>query len=157
MKLIQALGAVLIAAACGQAPTQQAAAAQETLPPEVVAAMQQEDSDCTALGGELTRADEALKRGDFNGDGSGDYLLDQNHISCSTDMSYFCGSLGCGITAFVSQPDGSYRPGLDLVAPQVSVVRDGDRDAVDVAADDGSIRWSYANGEWTAPGVRTDR
>lgn len=110
------------------------ASAPAGFPPEVEARIAQERAVCADGMGELEPVPlEALEQGEFNADGAPDYVLNHGAFRCTEGGFLYCGSAGCSFTVFVSKPEG----GLELVemgnAQGVTIVRDGDRDVLDLA------------------------
>ncbi|GIX10295.1 hypothetical protein [Elioraea sp.] len=89
--------AVLALLAATPAAAQPAAVAQATQ-----SAMQ----DCRGAGGTPSLQPGYQTGADLNGDGVEDYLLDFQHLECANAWSFFCGSAGCPLVAFVSGPSG---------------------------------------------------
>jgi hypothetical protein len=61
---------------------------------------------CRELGGVPAIRRGYLTRADLNGDGFEDYLTDQANLECAGAWTAFCGSAGCPVTAWLSQPGG---------------------------------------------------
>jgi hypothetical protein len=130
MRLAALLSCALWLAGCDGAPSAEGGG----FPPEVEARIAQERAMCADGLGELEPVSrEALQQGEFNADGAPDYVLSHEAFRCTEGGFLYCGSAGCSFTVFMSKPEG----GLDLVemsnAQAVSIVRDGDRDVLDLA------------------------
>ncbi len=135
-------------AACGASGTDAAAG----FPTEVAAYIESERQMCaeSELGMLNEVPLEALVTAEFNADAAPDYLLSTEHIRCTEGGAPYCGSAGCAVVVFMSKPEG----GLDLTGlgnlQGFEIVRDGDRDAIDVALH-GSVVGSeteYARLRW---------
>ena len=83
-------------------------AAQSELPPEVLEATEQAMADCEDMGGRPEVLPAYATRIDLNGDGTLDVLTDLAGLQCADAWSAFCGSAGCPVTAWLSQPDGRF-------------------------------------------------
>ncbi len=64
--------------------------------------------DCAELGGQVIVEPEALSQPDLNMDGRPDQVIDLGALGCSEAAGLYCGSGGCGVSAWLAQPDGSY-------------------------------------------------
>lgn len=61
-------------------------------------ALSQAKAECAALeNGVLTVEADAITSVDLTGDGAADEILDYSKISCSTALTYWCGSGGCAV------------------------------------------------------------
>lgn len=83
-------------------------AAQGELPPEVLEATELAMADCEEMGGTPEALPAYATRIDLNGDGVPDVLTDLAGLQCTDAWSAFCGSAGCPVTAWLSQPDGRF-------------------------------------------------
>jgi hypothetical protein len=83
------------------------ALAQEP-PPALIEATEEASALCTALGGTPGILDDYMTRRDLNGDGAEDFLTDLARLECDGARAAFCGPSGCPVTAWLSEPDGSY-------------------------------------------------
>ncbi len=99
-RLIPLLLALVVAAA--------PLAAQSELPPEVLEATEMAMADCEEMGGTPEVLPAYATRIDLNGDGVPDILTDLAGLQCTDAWSAFCGSAGCPVTAWLSQPDGRF-------------------------------------------------
>lgn len=131
MRIVWAIGlsASLLAAACTPP-----ASAPRGFPPEVEARIEQERQVCADGMGELEPLPlEALQEAEFNADGAPDYLLSHEAFRCTEGGNLYCGSAGCSFTVFMSQSGGGLSP-VDMGNAQATtIVRDGDRDVLDLA------------------------
>ena len=84
-----------------------AAAASEP-PPALVEATEQAAAQCRALGGSPVILDKYMTSHDLNGDGREDFVTDLANLQCTDAWSAFCGSGGCPIAAWLSEPGGGY-------------------------------------------------
>lgn len=78
---------------------------------------------CRELDGKLdvaTGATPYIRRADFNGDGTTDYLLSDEGLGCSTAASIYCGSAGCNNQVFLSVGTG-YRKAWDGYAQELTI------------------------------------
>lgn len=82
--------------------------AQSELPPEILEATEQAMLDCEGMGGKPEVLPAYETRIDLNGDGIPDILTDLAGLQCTDAWSAFCGSAGCPVTAWLSQPDGHF-------------------------------------------------
>jgi hypothetical protein len=63
---------------------------------------------CIAAGGEPAILDGYRVTRDLNGDGRDDFLTDLARLECRGAWSAFCGSSGCPVTAWLSEPGGGH-------------------------------------------------
>jgi len=63
---------------------------------------------CSGLGGQPAILDGYRVTRDLNGDGSDDFLTDLARLECGGAWGAFCGSSGCPVTAWLSEPGGGY-------------------------------------------------
>jgi hypothetical protein len=63
---------------------------------------------CSGLGGEPVILDGYRVTRDLNGDGVDDFLTDLARLECGGAWSAFCGSSGCPVTAWLSEPGGGH-------------------------------------------------
>ena len=84
-----------------------AAAAQEP-PPALIESTEDASALCRSLGGTPDILDGYLTSHDLNGDGVPDFVTDLARLECAAARSVFCGPSGCPVTAWLSQPDGSF-------------------------------------------------
>lgn len=132
----------------------------QQLPPEVGQWVQKVRRECTEAGGRWAGISNFILRGDFNGDGSVDYVLQWGGADCPHPQSFSAfgwGNAGPKNDFLISQPGGSYRlfDGFLAEFGQESIVRLGNRD---VLAFEGT--WSEPGGEihkiirgWTGRGI----
>lgn len=75
-------------------------------PAAVAQATRSAMQDCRGAGGTPALKPGHQTTADLNGDGIEDYLLDYQHLECANAWSFFCGSAGCPLVAFLSGPSG---------------------------------------------------
>jgi hypothetical protein len=75
-------------------------------PAAVTQATQSAMQDCRGAGGTPALKPGYQTTADLNGDGVEDYVLDYQHLECANAWSFFCGSAGCPLVAFLSSPSG---------------------------------------------------
>ena len=63
---------------------------------------------CSAAGGQPAILDGYRVTRDLNGDGVDDFLTDFARLECGGAWSAFCGSSGCPVTAWLSEPAGGH-------------------------------------------------
>jgi hypothetical protein len=127
----------------------------EPVPKEVLARVNEHAGMCKAQRGTISGGENYIRHADFNGDGKTDYLVVSGALRCST-ASLYCGQLGCPVTAYVSQPNGSYKASLNLTALEAEVSQVNGRDIVIATGQTllktGLVpvtgRWAYAKGRW---------
>jgi hypothetical protein len=123
----------LVLAACGAGGDD--GAARTGFPPEVAARIAQEEAYCAdGMGALEPVALEALQTGEFNADGAADYVLSHGAFHCTEGGWPYCGSAGCSFTVFMSSPGGALTPIEMGNVQDYTIVRDGDRDVLDIAA-----------------------
>jgi hypothetical protein len=149
-------GLVFLATACSGPQ------ATAPLPPEVEAAIAEARGMCTSMEGELLPATAEApwtRLGDFNADGQQDFVLDYAGFQCTTAASLFCGSAGCSVEVFMSQPDGGHtRTGAGNFE-EFAIVRVGDHDVIEfaehgseVGADAAKAQLEWREGAWARSG-----
>ncbi len=82
--------------------------ARAELPPEALAATEEATALCREAGGNPTVLPEYETVIDLNGDGVADHLTNLMGLQCEGAWSIFCGSAGCPVSVWLSQPDGSH-------------------------------------------------
>ncbi|HEV7268097.1 MAG TPA: hypothetical protein VGN83_24800 [Falsiroseomonas sp.] len=80
--------------------------AQAQQPQAVAGATAEAMAECRSAGGNPSLRAGFETVADLNGDGVPDHLLDYTHLNCEGAASYFCGSAGCPLVAFLSGPRG---------------------------------------------------
>lgn len=137
MKLLRhalSMACVFALAACGVGGNG-GASAPTAFPPEVTARIAQEEAYCAdGLGALEPVSLEALQTGEFNADGATDYVLSHSNFRCTEGGFPYCGSAGCSFTVFMSGAGGALTPVEMGNAQDYTIVRDGDRDVLDIAA-----------------------
>lgn len=136
MKLVRCvvLGVcALTLAACGAgAPS---AGAPSAFPPEIAARIAQEEAICADGMGTLEPVSlDALRTGEFNADGATDYVLNHGSFRCTEGGNLYCGSAGCSFTVFMSAVGGALTPIEMGNVQDYTIVREGDRDVLNIAA-----------------------
>lgn len=101
MRLIAAGFATLILAV-------QVANAADEPPPELVEYTEEQTAFCRDLGGAPNIPSSYQTVRDLNGDGVDDFLTNLANLECEGAASAFCGSGGCPVKAWLSEPDGGY-------------------------------------------------
>lgn len=101
-----------------------AVAAGAEPPPELVEFTEEQTAFCRDLGGTPTILATYQTVRDLNGDGRDDFLVDLANIACEGAASAFCGSGGCPVNAWLSEPGGGYRR-FDFGYLEGVEVRDG--------------------------------
>jgi hypothetical protein len=93
-------------------------------PPALVEATEEASALCRDLGGtpEILPDYELVR--DLNGDGRDDFVTDLANLQCAGAWSAFCGSGGCPVAAWLSEPGGFVR--FDFGYLQGLEIRDGD-------------------------------
>ncbi|HVT31183.1 MAG TPA: hypothetical protein VHE32_00940 [Rhodanobacteraceae bacterium] len=95
-----------------------AQAAPPKLPPELRKDADRLTQGCTKDGGKAKLGDDYAKAVDLNGDGADDFVVDLAGYSCQRPgfgpSNEFCGSAGCPVSVWLSQPDGSYALAKDF-------------------------------------------
>ncbi|WP_372623600.1 hypothetical protein [Falsiroseomonas sp.] len=86
--------------------------AQAQQPQAVAAAAAEAMSDCRSAGGNPSLQAGFETVADLNADGVPDHLLDYTFLDCEGAASFFCGSAGCPLVAFLSGPRGHAATGL---------------------------------------------
>jgi len=84
---------------------------------------------CRDAGGRPELTPDYQIEADLNGDGQPDYIIDLAGLNCVGAASFFCGSAGCPVSAYLSTPDG-YRPVHFGHAQGWSIDRSGPRPAI---------------------------
>lgn len=79
-----------------------APAAAQQLPPPVAQSQREAEAECRGAGGRPAVQPSFRTQLDLNGDGQPDYVHDYTGLECRGAPSYFCGSAGCPVVAFVS-------------------------------------------------------
>jgi hypothetical protein len=108
--LIGALAASLLAGPAraldpppADAPPGAAAPAPPPSPPAIEGAMRDLDRHCRDMGGlGVTPREGHVAEGDFNGDGTADFVIDTARVPCQGLDTAFCGSGGCTVLVVVS-------------------------------------------------------
>lgn len=77
-------------------------------PAALIEATEEASAQCTAAGGTPAILDGYRVTLDLNGDGIDDFLTDMARLECAGAWSAFCGSSGCPVTAWLSEPDGGH-------------------------------------------------
>lgn len=85
----------------------QSAAAAEP-PPELVEYTEEQTAFCRDLGGAPDIPSSYQTVRDLNGDGRDDFLTNLANLECEGAASAFCGSGGCPVKAWLSEPEGGY-------------------------------------------------
>lgn len=85
----------------------QAVAAAEP-PPELVEYTEEQAALCRDVGGEPHILASYQTVHDLNGDGRDDFLTNLAGLECENAWSAFCGSAGCEVSAWLSEPSGGY-------------------------------------------------
>ncbi len=77
-------------------------------PPALIEATEQSAAECRKLGGvpDILSKYETVR--DLNGDGRDDFLTDLGALQCAGAWSAFCGSGGCPVSAWLSEPGDGY-------------------------------------------------
>ena len=83
------------------------AAAQEP-PPALIEALEEASALCQAQGGAPTILDAYKTEVDLNGDGRDDFVTDFARLECAGAWDALCGTSGCPVTAWLSEPGGSH-------------------------------------------------
>lgn len=78
-------------------------------PPELVEFTEEQTAFCRDLGGQPRILASYQMIRDLNGDGRDDFLVNLANIECQGAWSAFCGSAGCPVNAWLSEPGGGYR------------------------------------------------
>jgi hypothetical protein len=86
----------------------QAMAATEP-PPELVEFTEEQAAFCRDLGGTPNILASYQTVRDLNGDGREDFLVNLANLECQGAWSAFCGSAGCPVNAWLSEPAGGFR------------------------------------------------
>jgi hypothetical protein len=78
-------------------------------PPELVEFTEEQTAFCRDLGGipNILASYQTVR--DLNADGRDDFLVNLANLECKGAWSAFCGSGGCPVNAWLSEPDGGYR------------------------------------------------
>lgn len=71
-------------------------------PAAVTAFTREAMQDCRGAGGTPSLQPGFQTTADLNADGVADYILDYQHLECANAWSFFCGSAGCPLVAFLS-------------------------------------------------------
>ncbi|HVV98592.1 MAG TPA: hypothetical protein VHC92_15720 [Rhodanobacteraceae bacterium] len=108
--LLSSVAAMLFCAVAQSAPPK--------LPPELRKDADQLIRDCTKDGGKATLADDYATAVDLNGDGVDDFVVDLGGYRCQRPgfgpSNEYCGSAGCPVSVWLSQPGGSYALAPDI-------------------------------------------
>jgi hypothetical protein len=108
--LLSTIAAMFFCAAAQSAPPK--------LPPQLSKDADQLMQDCTKDGGKAKLDDGYATAVDLNGDGVDDYVVDLAGYSCQRPgfgPAYeYCGSAGCPVSVWLSQPGGSYAQAKDF-------------------------------------------
>lgn len=76
-------------------------------PAKIQTFTQENVASCKGVGGTPKLLDSYLtEAGDLNGDGAADYVTDLAGLECADAWSFFCGSAGCPVTVWLSEPQG---------------------------------------------------
>ncbi|HLK84604.1 MAG TPA: hypothetical protein VKT99_24355 [Xanthobacteraceae bacterium] len=99
------------------------AAAASTLPGPVEAIITGYVNQCHQLGGNLVdgAGRPQIMTGDFDGDGTPDYVLNPQNLRCSAAATAFCGNGGCQITIALS--GHHYQAPITVLGGQPTIVQ----------------------------------
>lgn len=115
-------------------------AAAQDWPADVTAIVEDASASCD---GTFTAAPEAVTRVDLKGDGRLDWVVDSGAFQCSTSVSLYCGTQGCGVDTLI---DG-IRTSFTL--HDWGTESDGRNTYLTAPNDSGGIsRFLWGNGEW---------
>jgi hypothetical protein len=78
-------------------------------PPALVEFTEEQAAFCRDLGGTPKILESYQTVRDLNGDGRDDFLTNLANLECDGAWSAFCGSAGCPVNAWLSEPDGGHR------------------------------------------------
>jgi len=79
-------------------------------PVEIRKALSYAPEECKRQGGgKVTFGPDTVRKFDLNGDGRDDYVVSLQETECSSYVTAFCGTAGCGIDFFVTLPNGKIR------------------------------------------------
>lgn len=107
-------------------------------PPELVEFTEEQAAFCRELGGTPNILESYQTVRDLNGDGRDDFLTNLANLECQGAWSAFCGSAGCPVSAWLSEPGGGYRH-FDFGYLQGVEIRDGSPLPAVVAGYHGSL------------------
>lgn len=116
---------------------------------------------CREQGATAEIAPTHIQKGDFDGDGAADYLIDQSGMTCPGAASLYCGNSPCPVYALLSADgfaESRHLPGdvfEPTVRPQggIAVV---ETSAVDAAGGSIRLRWMFRGGAWRSALIRRD-
>lgn len=77
-------------------------------PPELVEFTEEQAAFCRSLGGTPNILASYQTVRDLNGDGRDDFLTNLANLECQGAWSAFCGSAGCPVSAWLSEPEGGF-------------------------------------------------
>lgn len=102
-------------------------------PAALIEVTEQASAACRELGGTPSILDGYEIIRDLNGDGQDDFLTDLAYLQCADAWSAFCGSGGCPVSAWLSEPGGTFTR-FDFGYLQGVEVRDRDGALPEVVA-----------------------
>ncbi|WP_284162623.1 hypothetical protein [Frigidibacter sp. SD6-1] len=120
------------------------ASAQDPVLPEALASMLEEDR-ALCDDGAFSAAPGTMTEVDLDGDGVKDWLYDRGAIRCDSDLTLYCGTMGCGITTMIGGVTG------ELLLHAWRVVAEDGQTLLVAPSDNGEarFRWDAAAGAWT--------
>ncbi|MFT3975304.1 MAG: hypothetical protein QM699_18260 [Amaricoccus sp.] len=135
-------------------------------PPELMEFTEEQTAFCRDLGGTPSILSGYQTVRDLNGDGRDDFLVNLANLECRDAWSAFCGSAGCPVSAWLSEPgngyhrfDFGYLQGVEIESgsplPRVlagyhgSLCGEADR----IGADTCTRTWTFASNDPAEPAI----
>lgn len=115
-------------------------AAAQDWPPEVASIVDESKSVCD---GTFTAPPEAVSQRDLNGDGTADWVVDSGAFQCSTSVSLYCGTGGCGVDTLINGTRGA------LLLQSWDTVTEGGTTYLTAPNDQGqTVRFLWTGKDW---------
>jgi hypothetical protein len=115
-------------------------AAAQDWPPEVAAMIDEAKAICD---GRFSAAPEAVTEVDLNGDGTLDWVVDSGAFQCSSSVTLYCGTQGCGVDTLVDGTRSSF-----IFHDWGTETENGTTYLTAPNDSGGTSRFLWGNGEW---------